>query len=157
MKSKLYWFKILANEIFAVGYGHDKESTYLATNNWVYMMKHSLSMIKYLFMNYLPIFSRWLWKYVGYIINISLHSQIIGSYFWWYLYSILSFQQTKYSLSATDWVRNPTTLLRIIRKSLFFFQQWACSIEKLSSNADELIQWLKVSIFEFLLSIQLNT
>ena len=30
------------------------------TNNWVYMMKHLLSMIKYLFMNYLPIFSRWL-------------------------------------------------------------------------------------------------
>ena len=75
-------------------------------------------------MNDLPIFSRWLWKYVGYIINISLHSQIIGSYFWWYLCSILSFQQTKYSLLATDRVSNPPTYLRIIRKSLFFFQQW---------------------------------
>ena len=36
---------ISANEIFAVGYGQDKESTYFATNNWVYMMKHLLSMI----------------------------------------------------------------------------------------------------------------
>ena len=51
---------ILANQIFAVGYEQDKESTYLATNNWVYMMKHLLSMIKYFFMNYLPISSRWL-------------------------------------------------------------------------------------------------
>jgi hypothetical protein len=32
-------------------------------------------------MNYLPIFSRWLWKYVVYIINISLLAQIIGSHF----------------------------------------------------------------------------
>ena len=87
------------------------------------MMKHSLSMIKYLFMNYLPIFSRWLWKYVVYIINISLLWQIIGSHFRWYLSTIFSFQPTKYSLSATDWVRNPPTLLQIIRKSLFFFQQ----------------------------------
>ena len=114
---------ILANEIFAVGYEQDKESTYLATNNWVYMMKHSFSMIKCLFMNYLPIFSRWLWKYVVYIINISLLAQIIGSHFWWYLCSIFSFQPMKYSLSATDRIRNPPTLLRIIRKSLFFFQQ----------------------------------
>jgi len=87
-------------------------------------MKHSLSMINYLSMNYLPIFSRWLWKYVVYIINISLLAQIIGSHFWWYLCSIFSFQPTKYSLSATDRIRNPPTLLRIIRKSLFFFQQW---------------------------------
>ena len=90
------------------------------------MMKHSLSMINYLSMNYLPIFSRWLWKYVVYIINISLLAQIIGSHFWWYLCSIFSFQPTKYSLSATDRIRNPPTLLRIIRKSLFFFQQ--CTI-----------------------------
>ena len=90
-------------------------------------MKHSLSMIKHLFMNYLPIFSRWLWKYVIYIINISLLAQIIGSHFWWYLCSIFSFQPTKYSLSATDRIRNPPTLLRIIRKSLFFFQQ--CTVQ----------------------------
>ena len=86
-------------------------------------MKHSLSMIKHLFMNYLPIFSRWLWKYVIYIINISLLAQIIGIHFWWYLCSIFSFQPTKYSLLATDRLRNPPTLLRIIWKSLFFFQQ----------------------------------
>ena len=125
---------ILANEIFAVGYGQDKESTYFTTNNWVYMMKHSLSMIKYLFMNYLPIFSRWLWKYVFYIINISLLSQIIGSHFWWYLCSIFSFQPTKYSLYATDRLRNPPTLLRIIRKSLFFFQQCSFRLNKLEYN-----------------------
>ena len=119
---------ILANEIFAVGYGQDKESTYFTTNNWVYVMKHSLSMIKYLFMNYLPTFSRWLWKYVVYFINISLLSQIIGSHFRWYLCSIFSFQPTKYSLSATDRIRNPPTLLRIIRKSLFFFQQCGLSM-----------------------------
>ena len=62
---------------------------------------------------------------MGYIVNIRLHSQIIGSYFWWYLYSILYFQQTKYSLSATDRVTNLPTSLQIIRKSLFFFQQWS--------------------------------
>ena len=123
---------ILANEIFAVGYGQDKESTYFTTNNWVYMMKHSLSMIKYLFMNYLPIFSRWLWKYVFYIINISQLSQIIGSHFWWYLCSIFSFQPTKYSLYATDRLRNPPALLRIIRKSLFFFQQ--CTVGQLCNG-----------------------
>ena len=89
-------------------------------------MKHSLSMIKYLFMNYLPIFSRWLWKYV---VNISLFSQIIGSHFWWYLCSMFFFQPTKYLLSATDRVRNPPTLLQIIRKSLFFFQQ--CTYDSL--------------------------
>jgi hypothetical protein len=103
------------------------------------MMKHSLSMINYLSMNYLPIFSRWLWKYVVYIINISLLAQIIGSHFWWYLCSIFSFQPTKYSLSATDRIRNPPTLLRIIRKSLFFFQQ--CSLS--NNSEDNLILFLK--------------
>ena len=87
------------------------------------MMKHPLLMIKYLFMNHLPIFSRWLWKYVVYIINISLLSQIIGNHFRWYLCSIFSFRPTKYSFPATDLVRNPPTLLQISRKSLFFFQQ----------------------------------
>ena len=86
-------------------------------------MKHSMSMIKYLFMNYLPIFSRWLWKYVVNIRNISLLSQIIGSHFWWYLCNICFFQPTKYLLSATNRLRNLPTLLWIIWKSLFFFQQ----------------------------------
>ena len=86
-------------------------------------MKNLLSVIKYMFTNYLPIFSRWRWKYVVCIINISLLAQIIGSHFWWYLCSIFSFQPTKYSLLATDRLRNPPTLLRIIRMSLFFFQQ----------------------------------
>ena len=72
-------------------------------------MKHLLSMIKHLFMTHLPIFSRWLWKYVVYIINISLLSQIIGSHFWWYLCSIFSFQPTKYSLLATDRVATLAT------------------------------------------------
>ena len=98
------------------------------------MLKHSLSMINYLSMNYLPIFSRWLWKYVVYIINISLLAQIIGSHFWWYLCSIFSFQPTKYSLSATDRIRNPPTLLRIIRKSLFFFQQCSKSSSAVFTN-----------------------
>ena len=71
---------------------------------------------------------------MGYIINISLHSQIIGSYFWWYLCSILSLQQTKYSLSATDRVTNPPTLQRIIRKSLFFPTVHARNISSILSE-----------------------
>ena len=58
--------------------------------------------------------------------KISLLSQIIGSHFWWYLCTKFSFQPTKYSLPSTVRLRNPPTLLRIIRKSLFFFQQ--CSV-----------------------------
>ena len=38
---------ILANEIFVLGYGQGYQSTYLPTNNWVYVMKRSLSMFNY--------------------------------------------------------------------------------------------------------------
>ena len=91
---------VVSNEIFVAGYGQGYQSTYLPMNNIRFQE-----------------------------LNISLHSRIIGSYFWWYLYSILSFQWTKYSLAATDRVTNPPTLLRIIGKSFFFFQQ--CSNHKI--------------------------
>ena len=38
---------IVSNQIFAAGYRQGYQSTYLPTNNWVYVMKHSFSMVKY--------------------------------------------------------------------------------------------------------------
>ena len=37
---------VVSNEIFVAGYGQGYQSTYLPTNNWVYITKHSFSMIK---------------------------------------------------------------------------------------------------------------
>ena len=44
VNDKPYWF--FSNEIFVAGYGQGYQSTYLPTNNWVYITKHSFSMIK---------------------------------------------------------------------------------------------------------------
>ena len=38
---------IASNEVFVAGYGQGYQSTYLPTNDWVYVMKYSFLMVKY--------------------------------------------------------------------------------------------------------------